>query len=160
MCISWTCFVYIDMPCLLPCNKNPHLYKYIFQESQIQQEDQEKLENNGTGNMEAEDETSNVEDNDGVTSTKRTFTSPKTPHKKCKVNSSSAINVPIIEEALNLLKTIRSNKQKKKDEYELYGEQVAIKLRNITSPQARFTAQQIINITLFEAQMGKGVFFV
>ena len=62
------------MPCLLPCNKNPHLY--IFQESQNQQEDQEKYENNGTGDMEAEDETSNAEDNDGVTPIKKTFVSP------------------------------------------------------------------------------------
>lgn len=104
-------------------------------------------------------ETSNVEDNDAIIRTpyKKTFTSPKKPLKKRKVNSTSAVNVPIIDEAVNLLRAIQSNK-KDKDEYQLFGEQVAIKLRNITSPQARFSAQQIINNTLFEAEMGMGVY--
>lgn len=72
--------------------------------------------------------------------------------KKRKLNS--AVSVPVIDEAVNLLRSIQSNK-KEKDEYQLYyGEQIAIKLRNITSPQARFAAQQIINKTLFEAETG------
>lgn len=58
-----------------------------------------------------------------------------------------------MNEAVNLLRSIQSNK-KEKDEYDSFGEQVAIKLRKITSPQARFEAQQIINKTLFEAEMG------
>lgn len=58
-----------------------------------------------------------------------------------------------MNEAVNLLRSIQS-KKKEKDEYDSFGEQVAIKLRKITSPQARFQAQQIINKTLFEAEMG------
>lgn len=58
-----------------------------------------------------------------------------------------------MNEAVNLLRSIQS-KKKEKDEYDSFGEQVAIKLRKITSPQARFEAQQIINKTLFEAEMG------
>lgn len=58
-----------------------------------------------------------------------------------------------MNEAVNLLRCIQS-KKKEKDEYDLFGEQVAIKLRKITSPQATFEAQQTINKTLFEAEMG------
>lgn len=58
-----------------------------------------------------------------------------------------------MNEAVNLLRSIQS-KKKEKDEYDSFGEQVAMKLRKITSPQARFVAQQIINKTLFEAEMG------
>ena len=43
-----------------------------------------------------------TEDNDAITPIKKAFTSPK----KSKVNSTSAVNVPIIDEALNLLRTI------------------------------------------------------
>lgn len=98
--------------------------------------------------------TSNAQDNDAITNTpnKRT-SSTKEPIKRNKVGSTSAANVPVLEEAVNLLKSIQSNK-KEKDEYQEFGEQVAIKLRNITSPQARFAAQQIINKTLFEAETG------
>lgn len=81
------------------------------------------------------------------------FTSPKTPIKKRKVRSTSAVSAPVMNEAVNLLRSIQS-KKKEKDEYDSFGEQVAIKLRKITSPQARFEAQQIINKTLFEAEMG------
>jgi len=90
-----------------------------------------------------------AENNDVITN-KKTF-SPKKGIKKRKINS--AVSVPVIDEAVNLLRSIQSNK-KEKDEYQLYGEQIAIKLRNITSPQARFAAQQIINKTLFEAETG------
>lgn len=58
-----------------------------------------------------------------------------------------------MNEAVKLLRSVQS-KKKEKDEYDSFGEQVAIKLRKITSPQARFEAQQIINKTLFESEMG------
>ena len=45
-----------------------------------------------------------TEDNGAVTPIKKTFTSPKRPQKK--VNSTSAVNMPIIVETLNLLITI------------------------------------------------------
>lgn len=90
-------------------------------------------------------ETPNVEDNDVITNTSYT----KQRIKKSKVGSTSAG----LEEVVNLLKSIQSNK-KEKDDYQLFGEQIAIKLRNITSPKVKFDAQQIINKTLFEADNG------
>lgn len=52
--------------------------------------------------------TSNAEDSDAITNTsyKKTFSSPKQLIKKRKVNSTSAVNVSIIDEAINLLRTI------------------------------------------------------
>lgn len=130
-------------------------FPFIFFQSSGNGEDEEKLdENNGKENMDKAVETSNAEDNDAITNTphKRKL-STKKPIKKSRVGSTSSANVPVLEEAVNLLKSIQSNK-KEKNEYQLFGEQVAIKLRNITSPQAWFAAQQIINKTLFEAETG------
>lgn len=100
-------------------------------------------------------ESSNVGDNVAATDTHsdKIFTTPKQPLKKPKVSSTSATNAAIIVETVNLLRPIQTRKNDK-DEYTLYGKQVAIKLRNITSPQARFSVQQIINNVLFEAEMG------
>jgi hypothetical protein len=99
-------------------------------------------------------ETSTAENNDATINTSFTKTfSPKKQIKKRKLGSTSGASVPVLDEAVTLLRSIQSNR-KDKDEYQLFGEQVAIKLRNITSPQARFAAQQIINKTLFEAEIG------
>ncbi|KAG5876816.1 hypothetical protein JTB14_014146 [Gonioctena quinquepunctata] len=51
------------------------------------------------------------------------------------------------------MRSIQSNKAEK-DEYSLFVEQVAIKLRKINSPQARLTVQHIINQALFDGEMG------
>lgn len=59
-----------------------------------------------------------------------------------------------MSEAINILKSIQAKRQDK-DEFAVFGEEVAIKLRKIPSPHARFMAQTIINNTLFEAEMGK-----
>lgn len=61
---------------------------------------------------------------------------------------------PVINEAVNLMRSI-SNKRAEKDEYSLFGEQVAMKLRKLVSPYARFSAQNVINNALFDAEMGK-----
>lgn len=117
--------------------------------------DEEKQdENNGKGNVDKEVETRNLEDNDAITNTpyQRIFFT-KEPIKKSKIGSTSAAKVPVLEEAVNVLKSIQSNK-KEKDEYQLFGKQVAIELREITSSQARFAAQEIINKTLFGAENG------
>lgn len=43
---------------------------------------------------------------------------------------------------------------KNRDEFDLYGDQVAIKLRNISSPYAKVTVQNKINTLLMEAELG------
>ncbi|XP_072394750.1 uncharacterized protein [Diabrotica undecimpunctata] len=67
---------------------------------------------------------------------------------------SMATNLPIVNEAVNLMRSI-TTKRAEKDEFSLFGEQVAMKLRKIVSPFARFSVQNIINTVLFEAEMGK-----
>jgi len=68
--------------------------------------------------------------------------------RSCNISSSSE------DDTLALLREINSLRQEK-DEFTLFGEQVAVKLRKLTSPYARIMAQHIINTTLFEAEMGK-----
>lgn len=84
----------------------------------------------------------------------RVFVSPKKVAKKRKIANED--NDTLVHGALSLLQAIQSNQGKKeeKDEYTLFGEQVAMKIRKIVSPQARFTVQTVINQTLFQAEMG------
>ncbi|KAF5305365.1 hypothetical protein FQA39_LY09194 [Lamprigera yunnana] len=75
--------------------------------------------------------------------TAKEFKSTKKPMlTKHKHGSHLAASTPILNVALNLMKSIQFNKAEK-DEYSLFGEQVAIKLRKINSPQARFIVQRL-----------------
>ncbi|XP_055838779.1 uncharacterized protein LOC129906853 [Episyrphus balteatus] len=71
---------------------------------------------------------------------------------KRKQSSLSATTMPILNETLNLIRTIQDKKEK--DEYTLFGESVALRLRKIPSPEARFAVQNIINKALFDGEMG------
>lgn len=51
--------------------------------------------------------------------------------------------------------TTENCKRFEKDEYTLFGELVAIKLRQLTTEHAKIVVQHIINTTLFDGQMGK-----
>lgn len=64
--------------------------------------------------------------------------------------SSSA---PVLDEAVNLMKSIQAKRAETKDEHSLYGEQIAIRLRRLL-PQIRFHVQQSFNQILFDAEMG------
>lgn len=57
------------------------------------------------------------------------------------------------------MRSISSNKLEK-DEYSLFGEQIAIKMRKLSSPYTRFVVQNAINNILFEAETGKFDSFV
>lgn len=116
-------------------------------------ENREVNENEGFNiNQDKQDEvTTNTNSNKKV---QKEFKSPKKPMPtKRKHGSHSATSTPVMNEAINLMRSIQSNKVEK-DEYSLYGEQVAMKLRKINSPQARFTVQNIINQALFDGEMG------
>ena len=71
---------------------------------------------------------------------------------KRKQSSLSAATMPILGETLNLLRTIQDKKEK--DEYTLFGESVALRLRKIPSLEARFAVQNLINKALFDGEMG------
>ncbi|KAI4460866.1 hypothetical protein MML48_5g00012963 [Holotrichia oblita] len=65
-------------------------------------------------------------------------------------------NMPILNEAISLMRSIQSKRQNtERDEYSVFGEQVAIKVRKLKSPHAKFMIQSVINSALFEAEMGK-----
>ncbi|XP_055904822.1 uncharacterized protein LOC129940494 [Eupeodes corollae] len=84
------------------------------------------------------------------------FTRPNNPSvnvKRKRHSYSEALRTPVLDEAMQLMRSIHK-KIEEKDEYTLYGEQIAIKLRKIPSPRARFVVQNIINKALFNGEMG------
>ncbi|KAK4882292.1 hypothetical protein RN001_005611 [Aquatica leii] len=64
-------------------------------------------------------------------------------------------NMPAVNEAINLMKSIQSRKMQDRDEFSAFGEQVAMKMRKLSSPHAKFAVQNVINCILFEAEMGR-----
>ncbi|KAL3266903.1 hypothetical protein HHI36_011053 [Cryptolaemus montrouzieri] len=63
-------------------------------------------------------------------------------------------NAPLFDEDVNLMKSMQSKRADIKDEYSLYGEQIAIKLRSLP-PQTRFYVQKSFNQILFDAEIGQ-----
>ncbi|KAF5273762.1 hypothetical protein FQR65_LT17081 [Abscondita terminalis] len=91
-------------------------------------------------------------DNSNKKKSQKKFQSPEKPMPtKRKHGSHLAASTSVLNEAINLMRSIQSNKAEK-DEYSFFGEQVAIKLRKIHSPQARFTVRNIINQALFDGE--------
>ncbi|KAK4878708.1 hypothetical protein RN001_011214 [Aquatica leii] len=64
-------------------------------------------------------------------------------------------NMPVVNEAINLMKSIQSRKMQDRDEFSEFGEQVAMKMRKLSSPHAKFAVQNATNSILFEAEMGR-----
>ncbi|KAK4871924.1 hypothetical protein RN001_016048 [Aquatica leii] len=64
-------------------------------------------------------------------------------------------NMPVVNKAINLMKSIQSRKMQVRDEFSAFGEQVAMKMRKLSSPHAKFAVQNAINSILFEAEMGR-----
>ncbi|KAK4884071.1 hypothetical protein RN001_000342 [Aquatica leii] len=60
--------------------------------------------------------------------------------------------IPVVNEAINLMKSIQSRKMQDQDEFSAFGEQLAMKMRKLSSPHA---VQNAINSILFEAEMGR-----
>ncbi|KAG8309338.1 hypothetical protein J6590_061312 [Homalodisca vitripennis] len=91
-----------------------------------------------------------------VAGTKKPFKSPKAPKSKSArrrlVDSPGSSNA--LDEALNVMRSLQSKRANIDDEYSLYGEQIAIKLRKLPSPRTRLVVQNKINQLLFEAEMG------
>ncbi|KAF5300964.1 hypothetical protein FQA39_LY10934 [Lamprigera yunnana] len=58
------------------------------------------------------------------------------------------------EFAINIMKSIQSRKMQARDEFSAFGEQVAMKIRKLSSPYAKFAVQNAINNILFEAANG------
>lgn len=86
----------------------------------------------------------------------KVFQSPKKKAigKACKRLTENKDNDSRKEEAYNLMKELRDNKRQR-DNFDVFGEHVACKIRSLNSPFAQNTVEHIISNTLFEASMGK-----
>ncbi|KAK9873669.1 hypothetical protein WA026_023532 [Henosepilachna vigintioctopunctata] len=71
-----------------------------------------------------------------VQGTKKTFKSPKALKSKSAKRRLVASPGPL-DEALNVMRSLYTKRANMEDEYSLYGEQIAIKLRNLSSPRTR-----------------------
>lgn len=83
-----------------------------------------------------------------VTNIKRPLRSKqeKLPTKKCKLTvNQEAIMKEIIERNTNIFK----------DQYNVFGEQVGMRIRDLPSEHAKKMVKHLISTTLFEAEMGK-----
>lgn len=88
-------------------------------------------------------------------SVKRLFKSPKkTFNTKRMKDSPVQQTVSMATQALSTMKNILETKHGR-DEFTVFGEQVSLTLRNLSSRKAKIIAQHKINNILFEAQMGK-----
>lgn len=70
----------------------------------------------------------------------------KRPIKKTKTSMTN--------EAYEVMKTLVA-KTVERDEYQIYGEHVACKIRKLTTDYAKSTVQHFINSILYEAELGK-----
>lgn len=138
--------------------------KILFQDSKAHGEGENKEQDKDLEIEKNQDEassqasTSQQKQAAAVTPTKqpktKDFKSPTTPkNKKRKLAANLASSTaPILHEGMDLMRSIQSRKVDR-DEYLLFGEQVAMKLRR-PSPRARFMVQHAINQALFDAEMG------
>lgn len=84
------------------------------------------------------------------TSGKRKFLSPK--ENSCVPKKTKTEDA--VSGAYSVLKQIHESRQAR-DEYDLFGGQVAAQLRKLPTEYSKIMTQQIINTTLFEARLGK-----
>ncbi|XP_045465206.1 uncharacterized protein LOC123674269 isoform X3 [Harmonia axyridis] len=92
----------------------------------------------------------------GEFASKEGYNSPN-PSKRAKRTSSintDGTNTSSLNEAPNRLRSIPSNRSDIYDEYSLFGEQVGMKIRKLSSARARMMAQNMINNILYEAEIG------
>lgn len=87
---------------------------------------------------------------DSPKNVQKEFRSPNKSKVAKRKQVTNITTMPVLNEALNIMRSV----QTEKDEYTLFGQQVAIKLRKIASPHARFTIQNIINKALFDGEIG------
>ncbi|XP_057665977.1 uncharacterized protein LOC130899840 [Diorhabda carinulata] len=124
--------------------------------------DTEVSQNQQIGDSEVNKDTAGDEDKEredvpSVTKSpkEREFRSPKLGFKRKRGPlAAPPITTPLLNEALNVMKSIQNKKEDAKDEYSLFSEQIAIKIRKLNSPQARFAVQNAINHVLYEAEIG------
>lgn len=81
----------------------------------------------------------------------------KTPLKSSHAQlCSKKYNSSATQEALSIMREINErNINTVKDQYIAFGEQVGMRIRDLSSPHAQKIVKQMISTTLFEAEMGK-----
>lgn len=85
----------------------------------------------------------------------RLFKSPLKNRKRVfRSNESSPQSIAVANEALSIMKDINERRQQK-DEYSLFGDQIAVKIRKLPTEYAKNIVQHKINNILFDAAMGR-----
>lgn len=95
-----------------------------------------------------------------VSEEKQLFTTPKSQgyKRKCAYSSNSNKVDPITQDAFIMMKSVfdrGQNEQQRRDEYDIFGELVAHKIRCLNTHFAKATVQHQINNILYDAQVGK-----
>ncbi len=85
----------------------------------------------------------------------RKHPSPKKQLQRSKADESIRQTVSMAAEALSTMKNIFVKKQEKRNEYEVFGEQIALKIQKLSSERVRNIVQFKINSILFDAEMGR-----
>lgn len=86
----------------------------------------------------------NVEDRASISN--NTLEMEKKPTKRTKTSMAN--------EAYEIMKTL-TNKKVERDEYQIYGEHIACKIRKLSTDYAKSTVQHLMNNILYEAELGK-----
>ncbi len=81
------------------------------------------------------------------------FVSPQKTFKRRKMGMNNKPVTELATEALSIMKDIKTRPKDEKDEYSLYGEQIAIKIRKLPSERSRAMVQHKINNILFDEEM-------
>lgn len=86
---------------------------------------------------------------------KRLFPSPRKNLKRSKADDSIRQTVSMATEALSTMNNIFAQKKEKTDdEFDLFGQQIALKIRKLPSERVRNIVQYKINTVIFDAEMG------
>lgn len=86
---------------------------------------------------------------------KRLFPSPRKNRKPSKADDSIRQTVSMATEALSTMNNIFARKKEKTDdEFDLFGQQIALKIRKLPSERVRNIAQYKINTIIFDAEIG------
>lgn len=76
------------------------------------------------------------------------------PMRRKRAKTSSSDGTSVITEACNILQSVNASR-KTKDQYDIFGEYVASKIRNLKSDYAKATMQHEINNLLYFGDLGR-----
>lgn len=84
----------------------------------------------------------------------KTSTNQFKPPKSGYARSRQA-NTPILKEAVAVMREIQAKSSQNRDDYSVFGEHVANKIRKLSNPRTQTTVKHLICNMLFDAEMGR-----